>query len=602
MPPNPLNQSEVCILTSGSTRLAFCLSLLLTAVCLAPASAAQFLQFSAARQGQGSDVLANGKTIIRLRTGGGAGQICSKLTNLALAGLTPGQVTVKAAKDSAQLIAAGTVLATVDAKMAAAAKSTPAGLVGNWAANLKSVLSAPYVVLECRATMPVPLGEKRSLKWGGTARTDLTFASLKPAVAALQLDNAKGILYVEGVGLGRGAVEATLDNQQVTIDVEVKAWAVRVQSPVVAEVTSPPLPADDVRRIVRNAALMGMTPAPGATVELGEPHRGGGAYTIQVKASGRDCFDVNTPVKVTLKTVAAPNRRAQEVLVSNAPERILEPATLLRENLVGLAPVRLLWHHVNSSPTALRFSVRVVNRGNKTAKIHVTEAATGPMNDEIYVGHTAMARFVGLMQQGEGYMLSVPAGAMLDLYDTRIPVGGIVSGLARVTPVEAENMMLEVLAENSWPTTAYFAPVPERLLNDPPLTPYRFEAEKTVELEHEVGGAWTFYHVGKEYSTNLQGQKLYGDYGVNYTLKCTFRNPSDKPARGEMHLRASGGVARCTFLLNGALVETGMLRGLNEQVLHKVDLAPGEERSVTLVTIPESGSNYPVTLTMMSRQ
>ncbi|MEN6548451.1 MAG: hypothetical protein ABFE07_20600 [Armatimonadia bacterium] len=589
-------------MTRGSTLLAFCLSLLLSAICLAPASSAQFLQFSAARQAQGSDVLANGKTVIRLRTGGGAGQICGKLTSLALAGLAPGQVTVKAAKDSAQLIAAGTVLATVDAKMAAASKSTPAGLVGNWAANLKAALSTPYVILECRATMPVPLGEKRTLKWGGTAGTDLTFASLKPDVAALHLDNAKGILYVEGVGLGRGVIEATLDNQQVNIEVEVKAWAVRVQSPVVAEITSPPLPADDVRRTVRNAVLMGVTPAPGATVELGEPHRSGGAYTIEVKASGRDCFEESTPVRVTLRTVPAPKRRAQEVLVSNAPERILEPVTLLRENLVGLAPVRLLWHHVNSSPTALRFAVRVVNRGTKTAKIHLTEAATGPMTDEIYVGHTAMARFVGLIQQSEGYMLSVPAGSMLELYDTRIQVGGIVSGLALITPVEAENLMLEVLAERSWPTTAYFAPVPERLLNDPPLTPYRFEAEKVVELEHEVGGAWTFYHVGKEYSTNLQGQKLYGDYGVNYTLKCTFRNPSDKPARGEMHLRASGGVARCTFLLNGNILETGMLRGLNEQILHKVDLAPGEQRSVTLITMPESGSNYPVTLTMMSRQ
>jgi hypothetical protein len=197
---------------------------------------------------------------------------------------------------------------------------------------------------------------------------------------------------------------------------------------------------------------------------------------------------------------------------------------------------------------------------------------------------------------------------MLDLYEMRLAPRQIVSGLINVTPLISEppatapNLLLEVVAEDFWPSDAYFMPTPERLLNDPPLTPYRFGAEKSVELNHTVGGPWTFYHIGKEFSVNLQGQKLFGDYGVNYTIRANFKNPTAKPGRCEIWLRASGGVARATLLIDGQLCETGLLRGENEQALFKLDLPPGGQRIVTLVTMPESGSNYPVTLTLRSWQ
>lgn len=572
------------------------------------AGTAQFLQFTAVREDGAVALRGNARVLMRFRAGlvaiDRAEQLASRLNALALAGLRPGQVQAKpvAGAKAAHLLAAGEVLLTVDQRFVTAGQASPLPLAQSWAANLKDLLTTPYVVLEPRSRLQVPLGERRTVRWGGTAATDLTFASQNPEVAAVQLDPSGQPLLVEGRGTGATAISASLGNQEVALPVEVKAWAARVAQSVVAEVTSPPLPADDLRRTLRNAVLSALKPAATATIELGEPRRNSGDYLVEVKASGPDCFDVDDTVRVDVRAVAGPKQRPQELLISNLPERITEPATLLRERLLTASAVRLLWHHVNSGAVPLRFAVRVANLGDAPARLHVTEAAIGPHDDEIHVGHTAMTRFIGLASQGEGYYLNVPAGRILDLYDVRLSPGLIVSGLATLTPSTAGNLLVEVVAENSWPTTAYFQPVPDRLYQDPPLTPYRFEASKSIDLQHEVGGAWTFYHIGKEYSVNLQGQRLYGDYGVSYTIRATFKNPTDKPARCELSLRASGGVARSSVVLDGELLETGLLRGANEEAIYKTDLQPGAEKAVTLVTIPESGSNYPITLTMRSSQ
>ncbi|MHB8993750.1 MAG: Ig-like domain-containing protein [Armatimonadota bacterium] len=585
-------------------------SLIIIVACLMltiTAHAAQFLEFSAQRQSNGIAVSANETGLMRFRDGalglGAAERLAAALNAFAMQGGKPEQITVKKGTvNSCQIMLNGTALLTVDQGLARSANSMPEPLARSWADNIRKALAKPYVMIEPRGRMQIPLGERRTLRWGGNATADLSFSSANPAVAAVKLDGSGQFLLVEGTGIGATAVTAMLGPQLLTLPVEVKTWAARLKQPVVAEITNPPLPTDDLRRTLRNAILYATQPAPTATIELGEPRRSGNSYLVELRATGQDCFAVNQTVSVTLKPLSRPKQRVQELLVSNAPERITEPATLLRERLLGAAPVRLLWHHVNSSTQPVRFAVRVANLGKTDARLHVTEAATGPHNDEIFVGHSAMMRYFALTAQGEGYYLNVPAGRMLDLYDTRLVPDRIVSGLATLSPGAGSDLIIEVVAENVWPTDAFFMPIPTRLTNDPPLTPYRFEASKNVELRHEAGGAWTFYHIGKEYSVNLQGQKLFGDYGVDYSIEATFANPSDKPAKCEIGLRASGGVARATFVLDGELTETGLLRGSNEQVIYKSELQPGQQRVVKLLTMPESGSNYPLTLTMRSSQ
>jgi hypothetical protein len=575
--------------------------LCLTSLPLA-AEADRFLSFEAIPRAQGADLVAAGKTIVRLRPGmhveGGASALADALNHLAFAGLKADGLSVRSVSGGAQIMAGGTALVAIDKATAQACDTTPQGLAASWVQNIATALRTPYVILEPHGRLQVPLAETRALHWGGTAGTNVTFSVNDAAVASVDLSDSGRALMVRGLGAGSTVLTATMEGDSVGLPVDVKPWAARLPRLAVAEVSSPPLPEDDLRRTLRNAVLAATQPAPGSVVELGEPQRVGNRYELPLAASGQGCFDVKACVPVDVRLTTPPTTPVRQLLVSNQPEKITEPGTLMRERLVGKSAVRLLWHHVNKGDRPVRFAVRLVNLGDQPARVHVTDAATGPHDDEIYVGHQAMVRYLALVEQGEGYALTVPPGRVLDLYDVRLPVEGIVSGLARICPLEADNLLLEIVADNAWPTDSYFAPVPERLRNDPPLTPYHFEADKEVDLKYQAGGDWTFYQIGKEFSTNLQGQKLFGDYGVRYAITVTCTNPTTGTVPCLITLKAGGGVARATYYLDNRLTETGLLRPGAEETLARFDLEPGAQRVIKLVTLPESGSNYPLTLTV----
>lgn len=571
------------------------------------AEAAQFLNFAVRQVPGGREIQAAGATIVRLRSGQPAsfdlGTVADSLNDLALSAAGPSQVKVTAQGKAARIVAQGQTLLVVDAATAAAARNTPLALANSWAANIRRALATPYATLQPADSLLVPYCEARLLRFGGPAADKLTFTTPGTDIVTVKADAGPGKLTVYGVACGKTTLTATLPGgDKAVVDLAVRMWAATLPDQVTAQITAPPLPEDDLRRVLRNAVLANVKPAPDAEMELTEPTAANGRYTLGVRAGGKDLMPVAGEVAVSLQTVAAPATPTRELLISNLPERIVGPAGLLRERLLGTGAVRLLWHHVNRSSAPLRFVVRLANLSPEPAQIHITDAASGPNRDEIFVGHSAMVRFLKLWEQGEGYTLTVPGGRMLDLYDVRLTPDWITSGLARITPLVARNLVLEVVAENTWPTDAYFLPVPKRLVEDPPLTPYRFEAEKNITLSHDVAGPWTFYHVGKDYSENLQGFKLMGDYGVLYRISATFKNPTQAPGRCEIGLRASGGVARATLVIDGEMLETGLLQGAREQIVFKATLQPGEEKKISIRTVPESGSNYPITLVMRSWQ
>lgn len=568
---------------------------------------AEFVQFTIRRDQDSADLLGDGHVLLRLRTGmtttPDLEAVAAGLKAAALAGARGGDFTAQATAESGKIFVRGQLLISLDKRTAQISANTPKGLATSWLRNLQRLFDTAYVCLDAPDRLLVPVGEQRTVSYGGPGANQLKVSSLAPDVATVKLVPAEHTIAVQGLQKGTTVLSADLPgtrSQLLTLDV--KYWAAQAPAAVVAQVSAPPLPDDDNRRLLRNAVLCNAKPMPGATLALTEPTGGPDVFSLGLSATGPDLIPYSQTVKVTLAKTSAPPQPSRELLVSNLPERITAPATLLRESLSGTFPVRLLWHHVNSSPNPVRFVIRVANRSTESASVHLTDSASGPANDEIFVGHSAMVRFLKLWEQGEGYVLEVPPGRMLELYDVRLQPDAIVSGLAHITPLVARDLLVEVVAESIWPTDAYFPPVPDRLLDDPPLTPYRFEAEKSLSVSHEVGGPWTFYHVGKDYSENLQGQKLMGDYGVLYRIKASFRNPTAQPARCEIGLRASGGVARATVIINGEMIETGVLQGAREQVIYKVTLQPGEEKQLALRTVPESGSNYPITLMLRSWQ
>ena len=61
-------------------------------------------------------------------------------------------------------------------------------------------------------------------------------------------------------------------------------------------------------------------------------------------------------------------------------------------------------------------------------------------------------------------------------------------------------------------------------------------------------------------------------------------------------MEPAGGVARGSLLVDGRPAETPVMRNSDEAPLASYELAPGETRTVKIVTMPQAGSNYPVRL------
>jgi hypothetical protein len=567
-----------------------------------------FLRFTAVGFPQYAEVRANDQLLWRLRRGAtstvAAREVARRLHLLAARGAKPTDISVTTDLGVAYLSGRGQVILSVDTVLAQGAQARVGDLAKTWAAALKAVLATPYVTFSGPAALRVPLHETRHVQLGGTAVALLSPTSSAPDIAALERDAKTGAWRIRGKAIGKAEIVLSAQGTGERFQVEVRPLAAQIPPRVQFGVSGPPLPADDLRLAAQNAVAFATRLAPLASLGMHpakpRPPVPPAAVQVWARAAGPDLFDARRIVVAEPRPGRFPKMPTHLLLISNRPERVTKAGVLLGSPLASQSPARLLWHHVNGSGRMLSFRVRLFNLGDQPALVHVTDSASGPTGDEVFVGHSAMARYVRLVAQGAGYELSLPPHMVFDVYATNLDLNQITSGLVRLTLLQGDRCGVEVLADGAGVSDQAFQPVPLGREFSDDASPFGFEPEKHVTVSHEAGGPWTFFRLGKDFSTNLQGTKLLGDYGVEYTLGMNFSNPTMSPSKCELVLRGGAGAARATLLVDGKFVETSLLTARSEVPLWTKTLKPGEQSAVTLVTMPESGSNYPLTLILRS--
>jgi len=177
--------------------------------------------------------------------------------------------------------------------------------------------------------------------------------------------------------------------------------------------------------------------------------------------------------------------------VSNEPERVTEPGTLLRELLAGGESCRLLWHHVNNASVPLTFAVRVVNTSDDPAKVFILGDQAGPSTDEIHSGHVAMYDFWRMLLGSVGYVATVPAASAWQAYQCTAVPSCIVSGMCQMTNTGPEAVMIEVVAQ-SRASDMLLRAIDTNAEHLSKLSEFRYDVRQTAELFHQIGGAWSF--------------------------------------------------------------------------------------------------------------
>jgi len=472
-------------------------------------------------------------------------------------------------------------------------KSTAPALARLWAAAIATLLDRPYLLVTSPTELLVPLHETRSVSVAGTARGPFSFRVEPREVATASFQGERQEIEVRGQARGRATVQVEVGEIAFAIAADVKPWAILVPDGLEAGVSGGVLREDNLDLLAHNVLLPAVTLAPGAQTQVRALAAEDGRLQTRVQASGEGSIPVDRTVPIALRPVTAPEAAPTVLFVSNSPERVAGPGALLRQRLPRSGSARLLFHHINDAQTAIRLGVRLVNRGLQPASAHVLMACAGPETGEMHVGHMATRRFWDDLLAHSGYVVRVPPGqaALIATRDAR--PGQVISGLAQITALSGPEVLVEVLAQPAEGPPAWLAAA---ATGDLPLTDFAFPPVKRFRLEYRVDDPWTFFRIGDEPSRSEGGELLRGDYGVTYEVEARVANDGEDGAEVEVALRAGGGAARAVALVDGRLVESDLLGFGEEHVLARVTVPAHGRQAVQVALIPQSASNYPLTL------
>ncbi|HXX38282.1 MAG TPA: hypothetical protein VEP50_09055 [bacterium] len=376
-------------------------------------------------------------------------------------------------------------------------------------------------------------------------------------------------------------------------------------------VTGDPAPIETLRRGVVTAVRALLPPAPHAQMELFwvnpsfAPLPAGRSVTMNagflIAAPGRPPLSFAMPV--TLTNTPLNWRAAHELLVSDDPETIDKSGVLNAMTIQPSQAVRLLYHHQNGSRDRdMAFAVKLTNPGPFAATLLVTAADGGPTPNELLAGHTAARWFLSQYWHHAGFLLVLPSMTSFVLSEATVPPQDVVSGVDQIALQSGRSVRLEVVStfpdgserislregaqfelEPSWP--GFLNPVIFRVTS------------------YTVGNVATLTFGGPDDLLHAQeaGTTLLGNYGVIYSFAVAMANPTAGPMRAVLVMHADSGQAQGTFLVDGHVVEGPIVQPNAPRVITTFDLPPLSRRVVELSTMPESGSCYPVWLTIGPR-
>jgi hypothetical protein len=396
-----------------------------------------------------------------------------------------------------------------------------------------------------------------------------------------------------------------------TLAVTVQAYAGKAYGATSVTITGNPASSRYVAESAANAAVLVAYPQPGARVAaLPENVRGSQqlaadnaiAVVVPVDITGPGYAPYHQDVKVTVTNLAQPGVAPKNLLVSDYPETITENGTLFYSDVSFKEPARLLYYHyANAGAQPRRVIVKAQNNGVDSSFLDMLSGIAGPSPNILAVGHESTKRFLVNEAANQGQVFEVPPHATVNIIDQLLPAQSLVSGLMQLRVISGPPIRVAVVVQDA-------SEIPVGPISDTLLSSATKHARGVYsvpdffyDLSYSVGDDPAVLVIGRLPLPNLeQGEVLGGDYGVRQSATVTLLNPTVADARVGMWFDPRGGRATGTFFIDGQLVQ-----------LHPVDFgqpalvrgfivpAHGYVR-VSLVTMPEGGSSYPVRVVFAS--
>ena len=619
--------------------------LLLAALCCIPAQAAPLqarvgAKFDAGRHGLIGILMVNDSPAATLRTSAGglnpaqrARSAKLRLTDFVGQGLTAGQISAAShGRQGWAVVGHGQPILMATPGEARAQKQSARHLAQGWASRLKSLLSEPALSVSARQFL-LPFGSAKVLTVGGAALPEsISVSGGDSRIVSADYDSSQRRLRVRGVGTGVVQITVRSGDSTVPIGIAVRRYAAFVQPQVVVRVTGRPnAPAS----VVQNALYLGLKLAldatDGAQVRLLRAPKTSGALKpgnsvtrrLGVRIAGAGLIPVVAAPLVTVINQPLPAVPAAALYYSNNPEQVRVCQKLFTAPLSPGRPIRLDYHHQNSSGKPLIFHADAVNAGDRTASVYLMDGVAQPEVDTVAIGQKAGAAFLTALNGGIGVVLEVPPHSRVPLVVQSFAPKLTVSGILEVQQLGGTNgaLSLSVAADGDRETLASSplnlaeameqnAGQDARLVSAPAArltsgavqetSPYVFGAPRvSLASAYVVGGQWAHLRLGNAESLrNAAGtQTLWGNYGVSYFITLHLANPTAQPRTVSVLFAPEAGLAAGVFEVNGgALQQFPPLPPPAEEEILRVRLPPGQSKTVRVRTLLLNGSAYPASL------
>ncbi len=326
---------------------------------------------------------------------------------------------------------------------------------------------------------------------------------------------------------------------------------------------------------------------------------------VPVKIGKGDEYSFKAVLDVSVKRRSVSYPEDNFLIVSNDPEDLPRPGTLVVSELKAGESARLLYHHRAMDPKNYqRMLVVAINPTEVPAEILFTPSVAGPDRDEVYIGHIATTRFMQKVVAQEGMVLDIPPLSSTVLISQGAKFGEIVSALAKLALLSGQSIVIKVIAEDNESASITQSIQIDKTFEHGRLGATFGQTSIDIAKTYTVGSNLKSVRIGDEpyIRDPLSKMALMGNYGIFYRIHLTLKNPTEQSATVGLFFAPAGGIARGNLIVNGALHSTGMVDPKNilarREKLAEYSLPANSTREYAIITMPQPGSYYPVKLVL----
>ena len=469
------------------------------------------------------------------------------------------------------------------------------------------VPTQPPIVVQ-PAAASVPVGQSQTLRVG-SALGNITATPANPNTVDVAVDQVARTVTI--TGKAPGTVTIVISDQRnvsATVPVRVAYSAGSIGDWASIRITGDPASGSFVKAEAVAAAAALAQPRSGAQVvasadivEYSQPLAQDDVATVDVPIliQGNQYFTSEGTTHVRVENVAAPKIVPDSLLVSDFPERLTENGVLFTADLRRTQPSRFLYFHYNPpGEPDRRIVLRAQNPSPEPAILQFIDGEGTTSANEMLTGHEATSEFLKNLVQNQGHILVVPGNGSLNVIEQDLPAKNIVCNLLQLRVLSGATVHLTLFAQNAADSPDALPAQTALLSGDHPHARGIYEIpEFHYSRLWNVGDEYLELSIGQIPLPNfMKGEALAGDYGVLQTFVIKVQNTSSAPQPIAIYENPRGGRATGTYLVDGVLIQSHQVPPFSRYKIRQYVVPARGFVRVTIATIPDSGSSYPLRL------